>query len=156
VPAPPANALAVAATFPPDATERELAGLRAANQTCNACHARFDPIGLVTERFDPIGRYHETDASGVIDQSSQLVSLGPDMDGPVDGVSAFTAKLAQGRRLADCAAQNLAVFTLGREVKEDTSCALQEVKDAFSKTGKFRDFYKALITSPAFVKRDVQ
>lgn len=156
VPAPPANALAVAATFPPDATERELAGLRAANPTCNACHARFDPIGLVTERFDPIGRYHETDASGVIDQSSQLVSLGPDLDGPVDGVSAFTAKLAQGRRLSDCAAQNLAVFTLGREVKDDTSCALQEVKDAFSKTGKFRDFYKALITSPAFIKRDVQ
>ena len=156
VPAPPANATAVAATFPPDATERELAGLRAANPTCNACHARFDPIGLVTERFDPIGRYHESDASGVIDQSSQLVSLGPDMDGPVDGVSAFTAKLAQGRRLSDCAAQNLAVFTLGREVKEDTSCALQEVKDAFSKTGKFRDFYKALITSPAFIKRDVQ
>ena len=51
---------------------------------------------------------------------------------------------------------NLAVFTLGREVKEDHSCALQEVKDAFSKTGKFRDFYKALITSPAFIKRDVQ
>lgn len=156
VPAPPANALAVAATFPPDATERELAGLRAANPTCNACHARFDPIGLVTERFDPIGRYHESDASGAIDQSSQLVSLGPDMDGPVDGVAAFTAKLAQGRRLSDCAAQNLAVFTLGREVKEDHSCALQEVKDAFSKTGKFRDFYKALITSPAFIKRDVQ
>ncbi|HEX2871244.1 MAG TPA: DUF1592 domain-containing protein [Polyangiaceae bacterium] len=156
VPAPPANALAVAATFPPDATERELAGLRAANPTCNACHARFDPIGLVTERFDPIGRYHETDANGVIDQSSQLVSLGPEMDGPVDGVSAFTAKLAQGRRLSDCAAQNLAVFTLGREVKEDHSCALQEVKDAFSKSGKFRDFYKALITSPAFIKRDVQ
>jgi hypothetical protein len=156
VPAPPANALAVAATFPPDATERELAGLRAANPTCNACHARFDPIGLVTERFDPIGRYHESDANGPIDQSSQLISLGPDMDGPVDGVTAFTAKLVQGRRLSDCAAQNLAVFTLGREVKEDGSCALQEVKDAFSKTGKFRDFYKALITSPAFIKRDVQ
>jgi len=156
VPAPPGNALAVAMTFPPDATERELAGLRAANPTCNACHARFDPIGLVTERFDPIGRYHESDASGVIDQTSQLVSLGPDMDGPVDGVSAFTAKLAQGRRLSDCAAQNLAVFTLGREVKEDTSCALQEVKNAFAQTGKFRDFYKALITSPAFIKRDVQ
>jgi hypothetical protein len=156
VPAPPANALDVAATFPPDATERELAGLRAANPTCNACHARFDPIGLITERFDPIGRYHETDANGPIDQSSQLVTLGPDLDGPVDGVAAFTAKLVQGRRLADCAAQNLAVFTLGREVKEDASCALQGVKDAFAQTGKFKDFYRALITSPAFIKRDVE
>jgi hypothetical protein len=156
VPAPPANALAVAATFPPDATERELAALRAANASCQACHARFDPLGLITERFDPIGRYHETDAAGPIDQSSQLVTLGPDLDGPVDGVAAFTSKLVLGRRLADCAAQNLAVFTLGREVKDDGSCALQGVKDAFAKTGKFKDFYRALITSPAFIKRDVE
>jgi hypothetical protein len=156
VPAPPANALAVAATFPPESTERQLAGLRAANPTCLACHARFDPLGLITERFDPIGRYHETDASGPIDQSSVVVSLGPDMDGPVDGVASFTSRLAQGRRLSDCAAQNLAVFTLGREVKEDVSCALAGVKDAFAKSGKFKDFYRALITSPAFIKRDVQ
>jgi len=157
VPAPPPNALTVAASFPPDATERELAGLRAANATCNACHARFDPMGLVTERFDPIGRYRETDASGkVIDQSSVFISLGPDLDGPVDGVASFTSKLVQGRRLSDCAAQSLATFTLGREVKDDMSCAVRDVKDAFAKTGKFQDFYKALITSPAFIKRDVQ
>jgi Protein of unknown function (DUF1592)/Protein of unknown function (DUF1588)/Protein of unknown function (DUF1595)/Protein of unknown function (DUF1587) len=157
VPAPPANALAVAATFPPDSTERQLAGLRAANPTCNACHARFDPMGLVTERFDPIGRYHETDASGQpIDQASVFITLGPDLDGPVDGPASFTAKLVQGRRLSDCAAQNLAVFTLGHDVKEDMSCALRDVKDAFAKSGKFQDFYKALITSPAFIKRDVQ
>jgi hypothetical protein len=157
VPAPPPNALTVAASFPPDATERELAKLRADNPTCNACHARFDPMGLVTERFDPIGRYRETDANGkTIDQSSVFITLGPDLDGPVDGVASFTSKLVAGRRLSDCAAQSLAVFTLGREVKEDRSCALAEVKDAFAKTGKFQDFYKALITSPAFIKRDVQ
>ena len=159
VPAPPPNALAIAATFPPDATERELAGLRASNGMCLPCHARFDPLGLITERFDPIGRYHETDAKGPIDQSSVLATLGTDLDGPVDGVAAFTAKLVQGRRLSDCAAQNLAVFTLGRDavdVKADTSCALQSVKDSFAKTGKFRDFYKALITNPGFLKRDVQ
>jgi Protein of unknown function (DUF1592)/Protein of unknown function (DUF1588)/Protein of unknown function (DUF1595)/Protein of unknown function (DUF1587) len=159
VPAPPATALAVAATFPPDATERELAGLRAANPICLACHARFDPLGLITERFDPIGRYHETDAKGPIDQSSALATLGPDLDGPVDGVAAFTAKLVQGRRLSDCAAQNLTVFTLGRDIvdiRDDKSCALQGVKDSFAKTGKFRDFYKALITNPGFLKRDVK
>jgi hypothetical protein len=156
IPAPPANALDVAKTFPANATERELAGLRAANPLCNACHSKFDSMGLITERYDPIGRYHETDAKGPIDQSSTLVSLGPDLDGPVDGIPAFVSKLIQGRRLADCAAQNLAVFTLGRDVRGDTSCAFQGVKDALAKSGKFRDFYKALVTSPAFVLRDVQ
>ena len=156
IPPPPAGALDVAKTFPPDATERELAALRAGNATCKACHANFDPLGLVTERFDPIGRYKESDAAGPIDQSSVLAGFGAEIDGPVDGVTAMAQKLMTGRRLSDCAVTNLAVFTLGRDVKVDTSCGLQGVKDELAKTGKLRDFYKALMTSPAFVKRDVQ
>lgn len=156
IPAPPANALEIAKTFPPDATERELAVLRGNNPLCAACHGRFDPIGLMTERYDPIGRYSATDANGMpIDQTTTL-ALGPDLSGPVDGVQPFVDKLVQGRRLSDCAAQNLAVFTLGRDVKSDTSCALQGVKDALAESGKFRDFYKALVTSPAFILRDPQ
>jgi hypothetical protein len=157
IPAPPPGALEIAKTFPADATERELAGLRAANAGCKGCHARFDPFGLSTERFDPIGRYHESDALGPIDQSTVLANLGPDLEGPIDGVGALAQKLVQGRRLSDCAATNLALLTLGRDdVKSDTSCALQQVKDKFASTGKFRDFYKALATSPAFIKRDVK
>jgi hypothetical protein len=158
IPPPPPGALDVAKTFPADATERELAGLRAANAVCKACHGRFDTFGLLTERFDPIGRYHETDpTTGMpIDQSADVATLGADLDGHLDGVSQLTAKLTQGRRLSDCAAANLAVYTLGRDVKADTSCALAGVKESLAKTGKFRDFYKALVTSPAFIQRDVQ
>lgn len=155
IPPPPPGALDLAKTFPPDASERELAALRAANATCNACHANFDPLGLATERFDPLGRYRETDASGPIDQTSALQGFG-EIDGPVDGVTQLAQKLMQGRRLSDCAVTNLAVFTLGRDVKVDTSCGLQGVKDELARTGKFRDFYKALLTSPAYAKRDVQ
>jgi hypothetical protein len=157
IPAPPPGALELAKTFPADATERELAGLRAANPTCKACHASFDPLGLATERFDTMGRYRESDAKGVIDQSSVLANLGPDLEGPINGVGDLAAKFAQGRRLSDCAATNLALLTLGRDdVKSDTSCALKGVKDELARTGKFRDFYKALATSPAFIKRDVK
>jgi hypothetical protein len=157
IPPPPPGALDVAATFPPDATERELAGLRAQNGLCQACHGRFDPMGLLTERYDAIGRYQATNASGQpIDQSSTIAGLGADLEGPSDGIGPLATKLVQGRRLSDCAASNLAVFTLGRDVKTDASCALADVKDALAKTGKFRDFYQALVTSPAFVLRDVE
>jgi hypothetical protein len=156
IPPPPDGALDVAATFPATATERELAGLRAANGLCNACHANFDPLGLVSERYDPIGRYVESNAQGPIDQSSVLKGFGPEVDGPVDGLAGLAQKLMIGRRLSDCAVTNLAVYTLGRDVKVDTSCALQGVKDELAKTGRLRDFYKALATSPGFVKRDVQ
>jgi len=156
IPPPPPGALDIAKGFPPNLSERAYAGLRADNGVCKACHSRFDPLGLVTERYDPIGRYHETDAAGPIDQSSVFATLGPDLDGPVNGLADLSAKLVAGRRLSDCAVQNLSMFTLGHDVIGDTSCALQSVKDTLAQTGKFRDFYKALLTSPAFIKRDVK
>jgi hypothetical protein len=43
---------------------------------------------------------------------------------------------------------------LGRDLATDQSCALQSVKDQFAATGAFKDFYRALATSPAFITRD--
>jgi hypothetical protein len=156
IPAPPKDALAIAATFPKDATERELAGLRAANSGCNTCHALFDPLGLTTERYDPIGRYRETDARGTIDASATLRGLGADLDGPVSGLPDLVAKLEVGRRVSDCAATNLAVFVLGRTFSADNACSLQPAKDRFQATGSFTDYYRALLTSPAFLTRDIE
>ena len=157
VPAPPANAATVAATFPKDATERELANLRATNAAgCGACHALFDPLGLATERYDPIGRYNMVDAANkVIDSSTVITRLGPDLDGPVADLPDLVAKLKSGKRVSECAARNLAVFVLGRSVVDDHSCALQQVKDRFAATGTFTDYYRAMLTSPGFGTRDV-
>ncbi|HVJ16442.1 MAG TPA: DUF1592 domain-containing protein [Polyangiaceae bacterium] len=148
IPAPPPGALEIADTFPKDATERELAGLRAMS-TCAGCHSLFDPLGLATEKYDPIGRYNEA-----IDSTSTIAGLGPELDGAVTGLPELASRLSVGRRLSDCASTNLAPFVLGREVKVDTSCSLQEVKDKFAETGTFADFFRAMLTSPGFVTRD--
>jgi hypothetical protein len=154
IPPPPPGALAKAATFPKDSTERQLAGFRAADSVCRTCHSRFDPLGLSTERYDPLGRYAESNAMGPIDSTSTIAGLGADLDGPVSGLPDLVGRLQTGRRVSDCASTNLAVFLLGRDVKTDDSCALQDVKDKFAKTGAFADFFRALMTSPAFITRD--
>ena len=150
---PPASAAAVAASFPADATERQLTELRAGNPVCRTCHSFFDPLGLTTERYDPIGRYHASGAAGPIDASSTIKGLGADLDGPVSGLGDLIVRLQVGRRVSDCAVTNLSVFMLGKSDSEK-SCALQNVKDQFSKTGSFKDFYRALLTSPGFATRD--
>jgi Protein of unknown function (DUF1592)/Protein of unknown function (DUF1588)/Protein of unknown function (DUF1595)/Protein of unknown function (DUF1585) len=157
IPAPPANALAVAMTFPPNATEREKAHLRAtAPQGCGACHGRFDPLGLTTERYDPIGRYKATDATGApIDSSAIIASLGPDLDGPVSGLPDLVAKLKGGTRVTTCAVRNMYAFTLGRSALDDNSCALPSAASRFAASGSFPDFFRAVFTSPAFLTRDV-
>jgi len=157
VPAPPANAAAVAATFPANATERELATLRATSpQGCVACHGLFDPLGLSTERYDAIGRYAAVDSMGkAIDSSTTITRLGPDLDGAISDLPDLVAKLKSGTRVAECASRNLAVFVLGRSVTEDNSCAMQQVKSRFASSGSFTDYYRAMLTSPGFLTRDV-
>jgi hypothetical protein len=157
IPPPPPNAQTVAATFPADATQRELATLRATNAAgCGACHALFDPLGLSTENYDPIGRYTTTDEKGQpVDSSATLRGLGPDLDGPISGLPDVVAKLKGGRRATDCASRNLAAIVLGRSVATDTSCAFQDVKDHFAQTGSFAEYFHAMLTSPGFATRDV-
>jgi hypothetical protein len=156
IPPPPANATAVAAGFPKDATERQLADLRATNAAgCGACHAIFDPFGLATEQYDPIGRFTPTDAAGKAIDASTTLKAGGALTGPVSGLDELVTKLNMGRRLSDCAARNMAPFVLGKTVITDQSCALAEVKDRFAESGSFPDFFRAMLTSPGFLTRDV-
>jgi Protein of unknown function (DUF1592)/Protein of unknown function (DUF1588)/Protein of unknown function (DUF1595)/Protein of unknown function (DUF1585) len=149
---PPPGALAEAAKM--TGTERELAAKRAANGVCKGCHGRFDALGLATERYDPIGRYHETDEKGLIDSTSVIGGLGIDLDGPVTGVDELAQRLLAGRRASDCGAIHLATYVLGRDFKNDKSCAVASIKDELATTGSLRSFFRALVTSPAFTTRD--
>ena len=156
IPPPPANAATVAAGFPADASQRELVMLRATNAAgCGSCHGLFDPLGLSTENYDPIGRYATVDATGQpIDASATLKGLGPDLDGDVTSIVDVVAKLKAGRRASDCASKNMAAIVLGRSVADDTSCAYATVKDTFAKSGSFADYFRAILSSPGFLTRD--
>jgi Protein of unknown function (DUF1592)/Protein of unknown function (DUF1588)/Protein of unknown function (DUF1595) len=156
IPPPPANATTVAATFPADATQRELATLRATNSMgCGGCHGYFDPLGLASENYDPIGRYSTTDAKGqAIDASATLMNLGPDLDGPITGLPDVVAKLKGGRRASDCASRNMASIVLGRSIATDDSCALRDIEDQFAAKGSFAEYFRAMLTSPGFLTRD--
>jgi hypothetical protein len=154
VPGPPPNAAAVNASLPATATERDRANFRASRGDCSPCHTRFDPLGLLTERYDAIGRYRERDASGqLIDQSANL-HLGTNVDGPANGIGDLITRLNSSRQFADCAAGNLVNITVGRDVTADNSCALQSVRDQFAQSEGFMGLFRAIATSPAFMMRD--
>jgi hypothetical protein len=156
VPDPPANATAVDQSLPATATERERAEFRASRADCSVCHVRFDPLGLLTERYDPIGRYREKDAAGrVIDQRA-TISVGTSADGPADGLGDLVTRLRSSRDFSDCAAGKLAAIAVGRTVKEDNACALKKVQDDFASSGSFLGLFRSIATSPAFLTRDGQ
>jgi hypothetical protein len=154
LPPPPANAVSVDGSLPADATERQRANFRESRPDCSVCHARFDPLGLLTERYDPLGRYVATDASGQpIDQTS-TITLGTNLDGHADGLPDLITRLKSSRQFADCASGMLATIALGRPVTSENSCALQDLQNGFAKDESFMGLFRAIATSPAFAMRD--
>jgi hypothetical protein len=152
---PPANALSIASTF--TGTDRQKTRQRDAMPVCGACHSFFDPFGIASEGFDPIGRYRTTDPQDMsaIDSTGTIKGIGADMDGPVSSLKDVADKLKTGRRVADCAVARLAQYTLDHNPNEENSCAIQKIKDDFAASGKFVDLFKSILTSPAFATRDL-
>jgi hypothetical protein len=152
---PPPNADAVFKTLM--GTDREKAQARDALPQCGGCHAFFDPFGMASNNFDPIGRYRSIDPQDnkpVVSQST-IKGLGPDLDGDVSSLKDIADRLKTGRRVSDCATKVLAQYTLNHNPNEENSCALEQIKDSFANSGKFADLFTAILTSPAFATRDL-
>jgi hypothetical protein len=164
---PPPDEATIAATM--TGTEREKVAKRAA-MSCGGCHGLTDPLGLVFERYDAIGRYSATaqvvpDPQGPggyswittpapIDTSAVLSTfLGPDLAGPVANVTELAAKLAASkRRVAFCAARYVGQYSVGYDTKD--SCTVKSAGNVFEQSESFEDLFRALATSPGFVTRD--
>ncbi len=155
IPGPPPSAFTVNASLPETATERDRAKFRDTNPICLTCHGLFDPLGLLSERYDAIGRYSEFDnAHMVIDQSSTINVGDPALDGHADGLLDLASRLKSTRKFSDCAAGKLVNIAVGRTASADNACALQNARDKFASNGSFTEFVRTVATSPAFLTRD--
>jgi Protein of unknown function (DUF1592)/Protein of unknown function (DUF1588)/Protein of unknown function (DUF1595)/Protein of unknown function (DUF1587) len=161
LPPPPAGATAAAALI--TGSTRQQAMTR--DMGCgSACHGHFDPFGLVTLSYDGIGRFRTTDPTttppgGPLDVSA-IVDAGllqGQGDAPVmlKGVSDLAQLFANGRQVSDCAAGTLATYLLEHNPDAQGSCELQTVRNRFQQTGTFSDLFTAILTSPAFLSRDL-
>jgi Protein of unknown function (DUF1592)/Protein of unknown function (DUF1588)/Protein of unknown function (DUF1595)/Protein of unknown function (DUF1585)/Protein of unknown function (DUF1587) len=160
LPPPPGNATAVAKTI--TGSSREQAMTR--DTTCGAaCHGQFDPFGLVTLSYDSIGRYRTTDPTttppgGAIDTTASVqggILAGHDMPVMLKNASDLAAALASGRQVSDCTAEHLATYTLDHSPTVEGSCELQAIRDRFQQNGSFSELFTSILTSPAFLTRDV-
>jgi hypothetical protein len=58
-PEPPSNVPAIASDTSGASTMRELLNLHRADASCARCHDLIDPLGMVMENFDPVGRWRD-------------------------------------------------------------------------------------------------
>ena len=160
LPPPPGNATAVAAMITGSSREQALTR----DTTCGrACHGQFDAFGLVTLSYDGIGRYRTTDPTttppgGPIDTSATVaggILEGSDMPVTLKDVNDLAQLFIQGRQVSDCTTERLATYTLDHSPENEGSCELQTLKERFRQSGSFSDLFTSILTSPAFLTRDL-
>jgi hypothetical protein len=74
----------------------------------------------------------------------------------VNGVNDVAQLFLSGRQVSDCAASTLATYTLDHSPESEGSCLLQTVKDAFHQSQSLTDLFTSILTSPAFLTRDIE
>jgi hypothetical protein len=97
-------------------TARQFLGQHRAKPQCAVCHDQIDPPGLALENYDPVGRYRTTDKGMPIDPAGTFNGT------PFKDARELTALLSNEPKFAQCLAEKLFTFALGRSPgMEDTT-----------------------------------
>lgn len=135
----------------PNQSRRDQSREHASSPACAGCHLLLDPLGYAFEHFDEIGRLQTEDGGKPVDASGVLVGLA---SGEVrfDGAPALMKAIVASAEFSACFARKWLVYTLGREVKEETDGrSIEVVARALRRTGgDVRALFAALVRSDAF------
>ncbi len=149
LPPPPANVEAL----PDDPTGesgetltlRERVEAHRANPECASCHALMDPIGFALENFDATGRWRDFDDGQPIDASGELP------DGTrFEGAAELGEILAGDERFMTCVGEKLTAYALGRSLRSQDYCLVDELVDRLGQDGSLRALILELVTDELF------
>ncbi len=152
-PPPPANVPPLeeggSSRFNPKTVREQLAAHRE-DQACAACHAHFDPIGIVLEHYDLIGRWRDEEKGQPIIARETTVT-GETLEGIGDLRGLFTKHKDKFYR---CVTEKLLTYALGRGLEPfDASTVDRIAAEVAAEGGKFSTLLVAVIESPAFQTR---
>jgi mono/diheme cytochrome c family protein len=131
-------------------TIREQLAAHRDDKSCAACHAHFDPIGVVLENYDLIGRWRANDNGEEIDPRGTMVT-GENFAGVDDLRKYFVAKK---ERFYHCATEKFLTYAIGRGLEPFDAVTVDRITDKLvADNGKFSTLLMGVIGSPAFQMR---
>jgi Protein of unknown function (DUF1592)/Protein of unknown function (DUF1588)/Protein of unknown function (DUF1595)/Protein of unknown function (DUF1585)/Protein of unknown function (DUF1587) len=127
-------------------TMRERVAVHLEDESCAACHAATDPIGLALEQMDPIGRWRTTENGADIDATAEHYILGE-----FDGIAGLGDALARTDAVTACMLRQLYRYATGHvEIKSELP-ALEQLHTSFARGGKtFKGMLVELVSSEVF------
>jgi hypothetical protein len=125
-----------------------------ADPACAGCHQLMDPIGLVLERYDGIGRWRTEDNGEPVNDYGSPIHVLRDF-GPIDGPEDLRAAiLSQPDRFVRTATEKLMTYALGRALTAaDMPTARKIVREAADADYRFSRLVLGVVTSDPFQMR---
>ncbi len=154
IPAPPAEVPELPADEAKlgDLTLRETLARHRADKSCAGCHERFDSLGLVFERFGPIGERRTVDL-GLRPVDDQATFPGGDAGSGLDGLRAYIREHRQDDFLNNLCRKFLA-FALGRTLTpSDDELVHSMQRELTAHDYRFGTLIDTIITSPQFLNK---
>lgn len=154
VPAPPNDVELNLDAIAPGLSQRDRLEQHRADPSCAGCHALLDPIGVVFESFDAVGRYRTRDEDGQPIVTNSEIYETRDANGVVADVRELGALFAASSEVRDCYVTQSFRFFFGREVEAADACSIAALRARFlEKNFSLSELLVALTQTDAFLHR---
>jgi hypothetical protein len=127
VPAPPNNVQLNLEGLGDGLTQRERLEKHRTDASCAACHTLMDPIGVVFEGFDAVGRARTVDEGGKAVDTSSTITATRDLNGPVADAAELGQALANSQEVRDCYVLQSFRFFYGRDYTDADQCSMAKL-----------------------------
>jgi hypothetical protein len=146
-PPPGADTLAEVAGSPGGDTLNSRLERHRKDQSCAACHAPMDPLGLGLENFDAIGAWRDHDHGQPVDATGQLPD-GRSFHGPKELRAILAGRATDFTR---CLTEKLLTYALGRGLLPSDACAVEHIVRRVTADGhRFSALVIAMVQSEPF------
>jgi hypothetical protein len=131
-------------------TVREQLAVHRENKSCASCHAHFDPIGVVLENYDLMGRWRTKENGESIETKEKAVT-GETLTG-IDDLRAYFA--GKKEKFYHGTTEKLLTYALGRGLEPFDAVTVDAIsKKVAQDGGKFSTLLMAVVESAPFQTR---
>ncbi|MEP3481858.1 MAG: DUF1592 domain-containing protein [Fuerstiella sp.] len=138
----------------PGITQRSIALQRINNSSCGGCHSKFEPLAFGLEKFDGIGRYHESDEHGNrLRDDGEILFPGAPASIAFSSSEELMNLLAKSDRVKESFTWKVTQFALGRPLAADDAATVSQIhQQAQDKGGTWQATITAIVNSDLVTK----
>ncbi|HET7541686.1 MAG TPA: DUF1588 domain-containing protein, partial [Polyangiaceae bacterium] len=153
VPAPPPDVnLTLDSTNSGKLTQRERLEQHRTVPSCATCHNLMDPVGVVFEGFDAVGRPRTNDEQGEPIDTASVIDRTRDANGAASNPAELGALLAKSEEVRSCYVTKSFRFFYGRDADPADACSLAQLAKSFKgKAYSLSELLIALTQTDAFL-----